>query len=390
MYLGRFLWFYYDEWDIVGNHHLPLLQPHNEHWSTLPYLVYSGLYPVFGLRSYLPYLAVVLLLHVAAAHQLWRLMRKAGVGDWMATAATMVFLVIGAGAENLVWAWQMGFVGSLCFGLVAVNLTVERDLRPVRFPIIWLALVASMMCSDIGLAMLAGAAITAFLARSFWAALVTLVVPVLVFGAWYSHYGIAPVGGAYARPNAANVARFVWAGLAGAIDGGAGLKYLGGATLVLVAMWAIVLLRRREAPAAVGTFASAFLLMTLIGVSRLQFGVASALSPRYIYLVFALVLPIGAVALQALARRGHLLELAAFALLAWGTIHGARVLVSFEHRQRAIDVAERADVLTAAADLRAGGARANALADRPEPAAAPTLTLARIRGYISDDALPSS
>ncbi len=390
LYLGRYLWFYYDEWDIVGNHHLALLMPHNEHWSTLPYLVYDGLYHVFGLRTYMPYLAVVLLLHLAAAHQLWLMMRRSRVEDWIATAATTVFLFIGAGAENLVWAWQMGFVGSLCFGLVAVNLCVRRDPGPIRVLAVWLVLVASLMCSDIGLAMIAAAAIATLLARGFRASLVVVAVPGLVFTAWYAHYGIAPVGGFYARPNALNVARFAWTGLTGAIDRGAGLKYLGGVTLLLLAGYAMYLAGKRAAPAALGTFAAAFLLEALIGLGRLQFGTATALSSRYVYLVFALILPLGAIGLQAVARRGHLPELAVLVVVAWGTVHGARILVSYEHGQRTIDIVERRDVLAVATQLRTKPGSIGAVNGSPDPAAAPTLTIDRIRGYLADGALPNS
>lgn len=390
LYLGRHLWFFYDEWDIVGNHQLPLLQPHNEHWSTLPYLVYAVLYRLFGLRTYIPYLAVVLVLHGAAAHQLWLIMRRASVGDWLATAATTVFLLMGAGAEDLVWAWQMGFVGSLCFGLVAVNLTVGREAGRLRILGVWLALVASLMCSDIGLAMVAAAGIATFLARGLRASLVALAVPAVVFGAWYLHDGKAPVGGTYAWPDPVGVARFAWIGLTGALDLGAGLKYLGGAMLVLIAAWTVVLVRRRQAPGAAGMVVAAFLLMTLIGLSRLQLGIATALSSRYLYLVFALLMPVGVLGLAALARRGHLLELAAFALMAWGTVHGARILLPFEHRQTAIDVAERGHVLAVAAQLRAGPVSAGVIPDRPDPVAAPTLNISRMRQYLADGALPKS
>ena len=39
-----------------------LLRPHNEHWSTLPILVYRVLWQLFGLRTYVPYQLVALLL----------------------------------------------------------------------------------------------------------------------------------------------------------------------------------------------------------------------------------------------------------------------------------------------------------------------------------------
>jgi hypothetical protein len=56
--LGRDHWFFLDDWDFIVNRHVgslgELFRPHNEHWSTLPIIVYRGLYQVFGTRTYLP------------------------------------------------------------------------------------------------------------------------------------------------------------------------------------------------------------------------------------------------------------------------------------------------------------------------------------------------
>ena len=53
-------WFIADEWaflaDRDGGDLGDLLRPQNEHWSTIPILVYRGLWHVVGLRSYVPYL----------------------------------------------------------------------------------------------------------------------------------------------------------------------------------------------------------------------------------------------------------------------------------------------------------------------------------------------
>ena len=101
LWIDRHQWFSGDEWDflvrrgVLGNSELSLWQPHNEHWSTLPILVYRGLFSIFGVRSYLPYLLVLILLHLLVAHLLWRLMLRMGV-DWLvATAVAAVFMVVG-------------------------------------------------------------------------------------------------------------------------------------------------------------------------------------------------------------------------------------------------------------------------------------------------------
>lgn len=46
--LGRGLWFFTDEWEFLLNRRelalAPLVAPHNEHWVSLPILIYRGLF----------------------------------------------------------------------------------------------------------------------------------------------------------------------------------------------------------------------------------------------------------------------------------------------------------------------------------------------------------
>jgi hypothetical protein len=63
-----------------------LFRPHNEHWVTLPVLWYRVLWQLFGLRTYDPYQLTTVILHVVAAALLRELMRRAGVGPWIATS----------------------------------------------------------------------------------------------------------------------------------------------------------------------------------------------------------------------------------------------------------------------------------------------------------------
>jgi hypothetical protein len=72
------------------------LSPHNEHWSTLPILVYRMLWRFFGLRTYVPYKLITILLHLTTAVLLRVVMRRAGVNPWIATAAASLFALFGA------------------------------------------------------------------------------------------------------------------------------------------------------------------------------------------------------------------------------------------------------------------------------------------------------
>ena len=60
MLLARDQWFFQDDWDFIANRDggsfRDLMRPHNVHWSTLPIVVYRGLFQIFGLNTYRPYM----------------------------------------------------------------------------------------------------------------------------------------------------------------------------------------------------------------------------------------------------------------------------------------------------------------------------------------------
>jgi len=150
--LTRSYTFYFDEWAFILSAPdwtaATFLQPHNGHPAMLTRLVYATLLSTVGLRSYLPYMAVLLALHAASAVLLFELVRRRA-GDVVGIACAALLLVIGAGWENLLWAFQMSFVGSVAFGLAAL-VALESDAR-WRMPIVIALLTAASMFSAIGL-----------------------------------------------------------------------------------------------------------------------------------------------------------------------------------------------------------------------------------------------
>ena len=78
--LGTYHWFLRDDWLFITSRSITwdsLFSDHDSHWSTLPVLVFRLLYKVFGLNSYRPYQAVVLLAHVAVVVQARLVLRRA-------------------------------------------------------------------------------------------------------------------------------------------------------------------------------------------------------------------------------------------------------------------------------------------------------------------------
>ena len=146
--------FYFDEWDFIlaapNWSVVSILQPHNEHPSMLPKLIYALLLNTVGLRSYLPYMVVLMLLHGVNVVLLFELVRRRA-GDIVAMCFAALLLVLGAGWENLLWAFQMTFVGSVACGLGAL-LVLQLPRTRNRLIAVSSLVAASLMFSGIGIA----------------------------------------------------------------------------------------------------------------------------------------------------------------------------------------------------------------------------------------------
>src|SRR5207245_6821754 len=90
-------------------------RPHNEHPAILFRLVYSALLDTVGLRSYLPYMAALVVAHAANVVLLFEMVRRRP-GDLVALAAALLLLVLGAGWADLMWAFQMAWPASVAPG----------------------------------------------------------------------------------------------------------------------------------------------------------------------------------------------------------------------------------------------------------------------------------
>ena len=136
--LGTFLWlaremtFRIDEWDFVLNRRLDdpigLLTPFNEQWVTVPAVIFRTIFAVVGLHTYLPYLIVLLLLHLVVAAGT-RAVVRAVAGEAIGLAAGVTVLFLGIGYENLNQGFQIGMVLSAACGIWVIALLVI-DRRP--------------------------------------------------------------------------------------------------------------------------------------------------------------------------------------------------------------------------------------------------------------------
>jgi hypothetical protein len=313
LYLARRFDFYYDEWDFVlGAPHWTLRDyflPHNEHWSTLPSVIYKVLFLTVGARTYLPFMGEILLLHVATAFLLFLIIRRRS-GDLLGLAAAAMMLFLGRGFENILWAFQVGFVGSIVFGLLAIYLLDTAGARPLSVLLASASLLLSLMSSGIGLFFCGAVAVDLLLDRSRRHYLWVLVAPALAYGVWYLKFGLQNAGvhrSPLSLTAVEQLAGYVPLGIGAAVAGlfALSLTWSQLALAVLTAGLALAWYRAGTVDSrVVGAAAGLILQFTLTGLVRAQFGDVQAASPRYVYIGSVFLLLILTDAVRDLPWRG--------------------------------------------------------------------------------------
>jgi hypothetical protein len=300
LYLGRSMTFWQDEWGSIAFDGGPLdfIRPVNEHWSTFPLLLYRATFAVTGLHSYLPYLAQVIALHlIAVAAAYWLIRRRAG---WIvATFACIPLLFLGSGSENLFWAFQTGFVGSVAFGLSGL-VALERSGRASAVGAAILLLL-SLMSSGMGMFFLVAAfGRTLFDPELRWRT-VAVIPPAIAYAVWYLTVGREAVMGSGHVAGVGAVLGFVARGVGHAIGAVSGLGALPRGELLAVVVFGIALVatalavvRSRRPPAlAAGSLLAIVAMYAVIGLVRADLPSDFAARSRYVYVAaFFLVLAV--------------------------------------------------------------------------------------------------
>jgi hypothetical protein len=287
--LARTFNFYFDEWDFIlaapDWTWTSYLQPHNEHPAMIPRLAYAALLNTVGMRAYWPYMAVLVLLHGVNVVLVFELVRRRS-GDVIAIAAAALLLFLGAGWENLLWAFQITFVGSVACGLGAF-LVLDRVHTRAGIAAVAALTAASVMFSGIGLFFAIGVGAYLLAAKErrrdlLW--LAPLAVAVLI---WYLGFGRSGTP-ANPPPSAGTLylapLYLVW----GLGEGAAGLFGEGGwwGPVALLAGAAAVgwsWRRTRPDPFAIGVAAALVSFYFVTGLSRAQFGFQQSGAGRYVY-----------------------------------------------------------------------------------------------------------
>jgi hypothetical protein len=312
--MTRRLWFFGDDWDFLltrgtvdGALDRGLWAPHNEHWSTLMVIVFRALFPFAGLRSYLPYSMVQVVLHALVVVLLFAIMRRVGVPRWTSVFVAWSVLFLGVATEALMSTTSMNHTGSTMFALAAMRWSMVERRRPWHLPVLWALLVLSLMFSATGVPMVAFVAYWVYFSRGAREFAVSLSVPVGAYVLWYVTAGRGEAHEFVSAWDYTRATEFVWSAVNHAFDGAIGIPAGGGVlALVLVLVPLLGIGREHRDPrlemlcwAGLAAYASH---LVLVVVLRMSWGMDDALGGRYAYAAFVYLSPALACGLGVLAR----------------------------------------------------------------------------------------
>ncbi len=208
MALGRGLTFFFDEWNFVDSRGRSFwatdLTPHNGHPVVVPFAIYRLTFALFGISRYWPYLLMVVLLNVLCGWLLFVLLRRK-VHALIAASVAIVLMLLGPAWQDLLWPFQIGFLGSVGGGLAALVLLDRR--RTTADIGAAVCILLALFSSGIGLTVVAGVTVELVWRRRSWRRLWVTIVPALVFGGWYIAKGRG--GTTVTRPTLAAGAHFI-------------------------------------------------------------------------------------------------------------------------------------------------------------------------------------
>jgi hypothetical protein len=187
------LTFVTDDWDLLihrrGISPNVFLDPHARHIIIAPTAIYKAIQATIGMESLLPFAVVATGAFLATVVLLFVYLRTR-VGEWTALIAVIPILFMGTAYEDLLTPFQIGYFGSMVFGLGALLALQRRDARGDA--IACGLLIASLTFSEVAVPFLAGAAVAIALDRGPLSRAYVVAVPALLYAAWYAGWETGP------------------------------------------------------------------------------------------------------------------------------------------------------------------------------------------------------
>ena len=279
--------FQYDEWNFVMNRWQfnpdTFLQPHNSHLSLVPATIFWTLFHLVGLNHYGLYQVVGYLSHILVA-SVFVVLVASRLGKIPALALGSAILFLGAGAENILWPFQIGAMLSLA-GYLLASYFLESTINKNQL-LAMLALMLSLGSAGLGVAAVAAVAIEILISqrvrKSWW----VVVAPTAIWLIWYSQYGISDI-----RSDNFSVAlRYVNESFASSLSGIFGLSIGWGFIFEILFVSTIIyftFFKKIVTPRLVGLLTMLFVNWCFTALSRAQNWVPQ--SSRYLYISIPII-----------------------------------------------------------------------------------------------------
>jgi len=379
-------WFFYDDWYFLTLQPDVIWSPHVGHWNTVPALVFVAIQRMFGMDHYLPFAVPAILAHLGAVHLVWRIMLRAKVRPWLATAFSVLLTFLGAGAEALAWAVQIGFVGAIT-GMLGVVMLLDSRRLTLRRGVLTSALVLlSLASSGVAVPFIPVAVALAWLRHGVLRMVAVFIAPLSAFVIWYLLQGrtASAQGRASGLAEVLAVPEYAVSMLSDGFGRMFPIVVVGGLVFIALGVWWIFTIRSAET-----TAISAYLLFLvaptfalLTGYARIGTGLSTATSSRYVYVVVISIAPLMALCLDRATRRMPVAPAAALVLIvaAWNIGGTAVALIERIHR---VD-STRVELGETAALIRADPRCIDA-DERPSPQWAPDVTVGDVQRWVEQD-----
>ncbi|RYB91919.1 hypothetical protein EUA93_17500 [Nocardioides oleivorans] len=269
-----------------------LMEPHAAHWQLTLVLFYVVLFKLIGLSSYLPYLAVTVLVHLALVVVAHRLLLRLGAHPLAALASALVLLTYGAGSEAFLVEAPVALTSSMLLGAIAVLLLVrnDHDRRSTVLASVLLLVGCTISLGGVVAAVWVG---VFALTRGVWHMLQVVALPAVAFLGWYAVWGRGSTRILLSREETLQVPESAATLLSLPFDNVTG-GWGAGPVLVLAVLVAVAYGSRRRpllVQVTIAGIAGATFHAVVSAVAQLPYGIEQVTTSRYRYVVLLLLLP---------------------------------------------------------------------------------------------------
>ena len=276
------------------------MEPHSAHWQLTLIMVYLVLFKLVGLTSYVPYLMLTVVVHLALVLVMHRLLRRLGTSPTVALVAAVSLLTYGAGSEAFIVEAPVALTSSLLLGALAVLalLRAEEAAAPGERPSSRSTLLASsllLLACTISLGgVVASVWVGCFaLSRGVWAMVRVVALPAVAFLGWYAVWGRGSTRVLLSREEVLQVPESAMTLLVAPLNDVTG-GWGAGPALLLGAMAGVALVARSHSPLARAALAGALAAVfhaVVSAIAQLPYGLEQVTTSRYRYVVLVLLLP---------------------------------------------------------------------------------------------------